>query len=203
MPIFKRTISDELIKATFYLSRSDKAKLKKAISFCESAHVGQFRKTGEPYSNHPINVALICAGWRLDVEALVAGLLHDTVEDTATSLHNISNLYGDKVAELVDGLSKVDQLVYRSFEEKTAENFRKMLLATAADARVILIKLADRLHNMQTLSALSKKQVLVCCLWNSTCISSNNRVITTLCSVEALYQVAQPHNCPIRLLRNS
>ena len=158
MPIFKRTISDELIKATFYLSRSDKAKLKKAISFCESAHVGQFRKTGEPYSNHPINVALICAGWKLDVEALVAGLLHDTVEDTATSLNSISNLYGDKVAELVDGLSKVDQLVYRSFEEKTAENFRKMLLATAADARVILIKLADRLHNMQTLSALSKKK---------------------------------------------
>ena len=72
--------------------------------------------------------------------------------------HSISNLYGDKVAELVDGLSKVDQLVYRSFEEKTAENFRKMLLATAADARVILIKLADRLHNMQTLSALSKKK---------------------------------------------
>ena len=90
--------------------------------------------------------------------SLVAGLLHDTVEDTATSLHNISNLYGDKVAELVDGLSKVDQLVYKSFEEKTAENFRKMLLATAADARVILIKLADRLHNMQTLSALSKKK---------------------------------------------
>ena len=81
MPIFKRTISDELVKAAFYLSRSDKAKLKKAISFCESAHVGQFRKTGEPYSNHPINVALICAGWKLDVEALVAGLLHDTVED--------------------------------------------------------------------------------------------------------------------------
>ena len=84
--------------------------------------------------------------------------MHDTVEDTATSLNSISNLYGDKVAELVDGLSKVDQLVYRSFEEKTAENFRKMLLATAADARVILIKLADRLHNMQTLSALSKKK---------------------------------------------
>ena len=115
-------------------------------------------KDREPYSNHPINVALICAGWKLDVEALVAGLLHDTVEDTATSLNSISNLYGDKVAELVDGLSKVDQLVYRSFEEKTAENFRKMLLATAADARVILIKLADRLHNMQTLSALSKKK---------------------------------------------
>ncbi len=120
--------------------------------------MGQFRKTGEPYSNHPINVALICAGWKLDVEALVAGLLHDTVEDTATSLQSISNFYGDKIAELVDGLSKVDRLVYKSYEEKTAENFRKMLLATAADARVILIKLADRLHNMQTLSALSEKK---------------------------------------------
>ena len=84
--------------------------------------------------------------------------MHDTVEDTSTSLYSISNFYGDKVAELVDGLSKVDQLVYKSFEEKTAENFRKMLLATAADARVILIKLADRLHNMQTLSALSEKK---------------------------------------------
>ncbi|GIR49627.1 MAG: hypothetical protein CM15mP58_17240 [Burkholderiaceae bacterium] len=76
----------------------------------------------------------------------------------ATSLHSISNLYGDKVAELVDGLSKVDQLVYRSFEEKTAENFRKMLLATAADARVILIKLADRLHNMQTLRCIIEEK---------------------------------------------
>ena len=110
MPIFKRTISDDLIKATFYLSRSDKAKLKKAISFCESAHVGQFRKTGEPYSNHPINVALICAGWKLDVEGLVAGLLHDTVEDTHITLSDIEDLFGKEVRLIIDGLTKIPEV---------------------------------------------------------------------------------------------
>ena len=158
MPIFKRKTSHKLIKASDYLTRSDRARLKKAVSFCESAHVGQFRKTGEPYSSHPIHVAAICAKWKLDVEALCAALLHDTVEDTRTSLKIISKTFGNKVTELVDGLSKIDKLVFESYEEKTAENFRKMLLATAADVRVILIKLADRLHNMQTLEALSKQK---------------------------------------------
>jgi RelA/SpoT family (p)ppGpp synthetase len=147
-----------LLKKANYLSRSDKSDLKKAYHFCYTAHTGQFRRTGEPYVSHPLAVAEICAGWQLDAEALIAALLHDTVEDTNTSLKQISNKFGGVVTELVDGLSKIDRLVFKDYEEAAAANFRKMLLATAADVRVILIKLADRLHNMRTLDALSKNQ---------------------------------------------
>ena len=147
-----------LLKKASYLSRSDRSGLKKAYNFCYTAHTGQFRKTGEPYVSHPLAVAEICAGWQLDGEALIAALLHDTVEDTNTSLKQISSQFGGIVTELVDGLSKIDQLVFKDYEEAAAANFRKMLLATAADVRVILIKLADRLHNMRTLEALSKTQ---------------------------------------------
>ena len=147
-----------LLKKANYLSRSDKSDLKKAFNFCFTAHTGQFRRTGDPYVSHPIAVAEICADWQLDSEALIAALLHDTVEDTNTSLKQISSQFGGVVTELVDGLSKIDQLVFNNYEEAAAANFRKMLLATAADVRVILIKLADRLHNMRTLNALSKSQ---------------------------------------------
>ncbi|OUV04140.1 MAG: hypothetical protein CBC42_00085 [Betaproteobacteria bacterium TMED82] len=150
--------AENLLKKAVYLSRSDRARLRKALEFCNSAHIGQFRKSGDPYSSHPIQVAFICAGWQLDAESLIAALLHDTVEDTKTSLKKLSNNFGGTVTELVDGLSKIDELVYMSYEEKAAENFRKMLLATAADVRVILIKLADRLHNMQTLSPLPNEK---------------------------------------------
>ncbi|OUW03820.1 MAG: guanosine-3',5'-bis(diphosphate) 3'-pyrophosphohydrolase, partial [Betaproteobacteria bacterium TMED156] len=147
-----------LLKKVSYLSRSEKSGLKRAFEFCHTAHIGQFRKTGEPYFTHPLAVADICADWQLDSEALTAALLHDTVEDTNISLNQISNKFGGVVTELVDGLSKIDQLVFKNYEEAAAANFRKMLLATAADIRVILIKLADRLHNMRTLDALSKDQ---------------------------------------------
>lgn len=147
-----------LLKKAHYLPRSDRSNLRKAYNFCYTAHTGQFRKTGEPYVSHPLAVAEICASWHLDAEALIAALLHDTVEDTNTSLKQISDLFGGVVTELVDGLSKIDQLVFKNHEEAAAANFRKMLLATAADVRVILIKLADRLHNMRTLGALSKTQ---------------------------------------------
>lgn len=147
-----------LLKKANYLSRSDKSDLKKAFNFCFTAHTGQFRRTGDPYVSHPIAVAEICADWQLDSEALIAALLHDTVEDTNTSLKQISSQFGGVVTELVDGLSKIDQLVFNNYEEAAAANFRKMLLATAADVRVILIKLADRLHNMRTLNALSRSQ---------------------------------------------
>ena len=140
-----------LLKKVGYLSRSEKNNLKKAYQFCNEAHVGQFRKTGEPYVSHPVAVAEICAEWQLDGEALVAALLHDTVEDTPISLNQISVRFGGVVTELVDGLSKIDRLVFSNYEEAAAANFRKMLLATAADVRVILIKLADRLHNMRTI----------------------------------------------------
>ena len=103
--------SANLIKNVSYLSRSDKIRLKKALAFCNSAHLGQFRRTGDPYSSHPIEVANICASWHLDVEALIAALLHDTVEDTSTSLLKISTNFGGTVTELVDGLSKIDKLV--------------------------------------------------------------------------------------------
>jgi (p)ppGpp synthase/HD superfamily hydrolase len=149
LPIFKRTISDELVKAAFYLSRSDKAKLKKAISFCESAHVGQFRKTGEPYSNHPINVALICAGWKLDVEALVAGLLHDTVEDTATTVADIQKSFGSRVAKLVDELTDVSKPEDGNRATRKGID-RAKLAGVSADAQTI--KLADLISNAKDIA---------------------------------------------------
>jgi RelA/SpoT family (p)ppGpp synthetase len=136
-----------------YLKPSDVSRIEEAYQFSSTAHQGQFRKSGHPYISHPIAVAEIVADWQLDAQAVMAALLHDVMEDTEVSKQQITDRFGKPVAELVDGLSKLDRIEFQSQEDAQAENFRKMLLAMARDVRVILIKLADRLHNMRTLEA--------------------------------------------------
>src|SRR4051812_29684734 len=136
-----------------YLKPKDVARLEDAYRFSEAAHAGQTRQSGEPYISHPLAVAEILADWHLDGQTLIAALLHDVTEDTAVTKDEISDTFGKPVADLVDGVSKLDRIEFQSAEQVQAENFRKMLLAMARDVRVILIKLADRLHNMRTLGA--------------------------------------------------
>jgi guanosine-3',5'-bis(diphosphate) 3'-pyrophosphohydrolase len=138
-----------------YLKPPDVARLAEAYRFSGAAHAGQRRQSGEPYISHPLAVAEILAGWRLDGQALIAALLHDVMEDTSVTKAEISDTFGKPVADLVDGVSKLDKIEFQSAEDAQAENFRKMLLAMARDVRVILIKLADRLHNMRTLAAVA------------------------------------------------
>jgi guanosine-3',5'-bis(diphosphate) 3'-pyrophosphohydrolase len=136
-----------------YLKPEDVAQIEAAYYFSAEAHRGQFRTSGEPYVSHPLAVAGTLAGWRLDPQALIAALLHDVMEDTVITKAQLAEHFGKTAAELVDGVSKLDRIENQSYEEAQAENFRKMLLAMARDVRVILIKLADRLHNMRTLDA--------------------------------------------------
>ncbi len=136
-----------------YLKSPDIGRIEEAYHFSGKAHAGQYRDSGDPYISHPLAVAGILADWHLDPQALMAALLHDVMEDTEVSKDEISQRFGKPVAELVDGVSKLDKIEFESQEVAQAENFRKMLLAMARDVRVILIKLADRLHNMRTLGA--------------------------------------------------
>jgi GTP diphosphokinase / guanosine-3',5'-bis(diphosphate) 3'-diphosphatase len=138
-----------------YLPSPDIALVERAFEFSESAHRGQFRKSGEPFITHPLAVASILSEWRLDAEGLAAALLHDVMEDTSVTRGEIESTFGKPVAAIVDGLSKLDQIEFATREDAQAESFRKMLLAMARDVRVILIKLADRLHNMRTLDAMA------------------------------------------------
>ncbi len=137
-----------------YLKPEDALQVDSAYRFSEAAHQGQFRISGDPYISHPLAVARILAEWRLDGQTLTAALLHDVMEDTAVTKDQLANLFGQPVADLVDGVSKLDRIEFQTQEDAQAENFRKMLLAMASDVRVILIKLADRLHNMRTLDAM-------------------------------------------------
>jgi GTP diphosphokinase / guanosine-3',5'-bis(diphosphate) 3'-diphosphatase len=141
-------------KLSDYLSDADVKRVREAYKFADQAHLGQFRATGEPYITHPIAVASQCADWRLDAPALMAALMHDTMEDRGVTKSELIERFGPAVADLVDGLSKLDKLKFQSAEESQAESFRKMLLAMSRDVRVVLIKLADRQHNMQTLDGL-------------------------------------------------
>jgi GTP pyrophosphokinase len=144
--------------ASSYLKPEDVRQLQSAYEFSEAAHEGQFRRSGEPYISHPVEVAKILTQWHLDSQALTAALLHDVMEDTAVTKIEISEKFGKMVAELVDGVSKLDKIEFESQEQAQAENFRKMFLAMARDVRVILIKLADRLHNMRTLDVMQPKK---------------------------------------------
>lgn len=147
-------------KLAQYLSPSDLQKVKEAYRFSDEMHLGQMRHSGEAYISHPIAVAEICADWKLDAQAIMAALLHDVMEDQDVKKDELIERFGAPVAALVDGLSKLEKIEFQSKVEAQAENFRKMLLAMARDVRVILIKLADRLHNMSTLGVMKsdKKQ---------------------------------------------
>jgi len=135
-----------------YLNATDLGNVRLAYRFADQAHLGQLRNSGEPYITHPIAVASQCAEWKLDAQALMAALLHDAIEDCGITKTDLIERFGTPVAELVDGLTKLEKLQFNTREENQAESFRKMLLAMARDVRVILIKLADRTHNMRTLS---------------------------------------------------
>jgi GTP pyrophosphokinase len=139
-----------------YHPHADTAKLWNAFELGLRAHEGQFRKSGEPYFVHPISVAEALCDLRLDVDTIVAGLLHDVVEDTGIGLSQLSSDFGKEVGLLVDGVTKINEIRYENPEDQQAENYRKMLLTMARDVRVILIKLADRLHNMRTIEALAE-----------------------------------------------
>ena len=136
-----------------YLNPEEIQLVREAYRFSEAAHHGQKRLSGEPYITHPLAVAGALAEWHMDSQVVIAALLHDVMEDTAVTKNEIAERFGKSVADLVDGLSKLDKIEFQSYEEAQAENFRKMLMAMARDLRVVLIKLADRLHNLQTMSA--------------------------------------------------
>jgi GTP diphosphokinase / guanosine-3',5'-bis(diphosphate) 3'-diphosphatase len=138
----------------------DRTAVEHAFEFACERHADQLRRSGDEFITHPIGVAQICAGMRLDTETLCAALLHDTVEDTSASLEEIRSEFGEEIAQLVDGVTKLTGIAFDSRDERQAENYRKMLVAMATDVRVILIKLADRLHNMRTLGALPKQKQL-------------------------------------------
>lgn len=139
-----------------YLDAADIKRVREAYRFADEAHLGQFRASGEPYITHPIAVAGLCAEWKLDAQAIMAALMHDAMEDCGITKTELIERFGAPVADLVDGLTKLDKLQFSTREESQAESFRKMLLAMARDVRVILIKLADRLHNMRTMDAVAQ-----------------------------------------------
>ncbi|SFL25106.1 RelA/SpoT family protein [Lysobacter sp. cf310] len=145
----------EFEQSAHYLPEAQRQLLRRAWAIGAAAHAGQTRKSGEPYITHPVAVAKVLADQGLDVETLIAAILHDTIEDTPLTREGLATEFGETVAELVDGVTKLDKLQFRDRQEAAAESFRKMLLAMARDLRVILIKLADRLHNMRTLGAQS------------------------------------------------
>src|SRR5215472_10912020 len=132
--------------------------IRKAWEFCVQHHKGQFRASGEPYIVHPLEVAEVLAEMKLDATAIAAGLLHDAVEDTPATREQIEADFGDQVAHIVEGVTKIDKIQFANREDRQAENVRKMLLAMVTDVRVVLIKLADRLHNMRTLEHLSPER---------------------------------------------
>lgn len=146
-----------LEKASVYIRESDLPRIREAYEFADKAHSGQVRKSGEPYILHPLAVADIVVGMQMDTMSIEAALLHDVVEDTTVSLDEIREHFGETCAMLVDGLTKLERIKFRSKEEQQNENYRKMFIAMAQDIRVIVIKLADRLHNMRTLKHQSEE----------------------------------------------
>ena len=150
---------DQLVEQIHkYHTEVDEAVIRRAYDFMAKAHEGQTRRSGEPYLQHPLAVAGILTFLKLDVTAIVAGLLHDTLEDTIATQDELQEQFGNDVAHLVEGVTKIGQISFQTYEEKQAENFRKMLLSMADDIRVVFIKLADRLHNMRTLEHLAESK---------------------------------------------
>ena len=136
---------------SWYQPGADLDVLARAYKFSEASHQGQQRASGEPYLSHPLEVANLLVDFKMDVTTVTAGLLHDVLEDTTATKADLEREFGGEIAELVDGVTKIGKLAFSSREERQAENFRKMLVAMARDLRVLMIKLADRLHNMRTL----------------------------------------------------
>ena len=141
-----------------YLDADSAERVRQAYLYADNAHADQWRSSGDPYITHPIAVTAICANWKLDAPALMAALLHDSMEDCGITKDDLNERFGEDVADLVDGLTKLDKLQFNTREENQAESFRKMLLAMARDVRVILIKLADRTHNMRTMSDMPRSK---------------------------------------------
>ena len=139
-------------KVKAYDKNADEAALRRAYAFANKMHHEQKRESGEPYVIHPINVAETLINYHMDATSIIAALLHDTVEDTSTSLEEIRNIFGEDVAKLVDGVTKLTRIEWNSDKSKQAGNFQKLVLAMSQDIRVLLIKLADRLHNIALLA---------------------------------------------------
>jgi len=153
-PVVGETVYRQFLSRLDYLPPSDVTRIESAYAFAEKAHAHQKRMSGEPYITHPLAVASAVVEWCMDADAVCAALLHDTMEDTGASKQELAERFGKEVAEMVDGLSKLDKMEFASYQEAQAENFRKMLMAMARDLRVVLIKLADRQHNIRTMSAM-------------------------------------------------
>ena len=147
-----KTVDDLIAKIQTYHEQVPANIIQQAYKFSEIAHEGQMRRSGEPYISHPLNVAGILADLKLDVDSIITGLLHDTVEDTVVTLNDVEREFGSTVSYLVDGVTKIGQMNFRNNFDKQGENIRKMIVAMGKDVRVVLVKLADRLHNMRTLN---------------------------------------------------
>ncbi|MCB0408158.1 MAG: bifunctional (p)ppGpp synthetase/guanosine-3',5'-bis(diphosphate) 3'-pyrophosphohydrolase, partial [Bdellovibrionales bacterium] len=146
------SIEDLIALITQFFPQADTNFIRKAYEFSEKAHAGQIRRSGEPYISHPLGVAGILADLHLDLPTIATGLLHDTVEDTDVTLDEIEKEFGEEVRHIVDGVTKISKMNFRNTHEKQGENIRKMIVAMGKDVRVVLVKLADRLHNMRTLN---------------------------------------------------
>lgn len=147
-----KTVDDLLERIRGYFPTADLSIIQKAYEFSEKMHEGQIRRSGEPYISHPLSVAAILADLKLDLDTIATGLLHDTVEDTAATLEDIKKEFGETIAHLVDGVTKIGMMKFKNSHEKQGENIRKMIVAMGKDVRVVLVKLADRMHNMRTLN---------------------------------------------------
>src|SRR6266436_3565883 len=152
------TLQDLIGRVQAYNPVADTDTITRAYEFSAEVHRGQKRMSGEPYLTQPLEVAGIIAELKLDVPSIATGLLHDTVEDTLTSIQQVEQIFGPEISSLVDGVTKISQINFTTREEKQAENFRKMIIAMARDIRVILVKLADRTHNMRTLESLAPER---------------------------------------------
>ena len=151
-------IDDLCLVLNSYLPHSEIELVKLAYRMANKAHSGQFRKSGEPYIHHPLSVALILADLKLDYFCVVAAILHDCIEDTSVTKEDVQAQFGEQVAHIVEGVSKLTSLEFTSSSQKQAENFQKLILAMSKDMRVMVIKLADRLHNMRTLDSMSDEK---------------------------------------------